>query len=154
MLLSIRLITWRRCVYCEQSPLYVEAHWHPRHGDRISLQGVRDDPGLKGVVDARQAVKLLRYVEQRGRPSGPDGFPDAQAFEDTLVHLIQVAHRKGQSTKQEHIATLLRPELNRRRGDISSAKSGGVDSQSTIRLMRKHLSCSWPDLVKKALSTV
>ena len=72
-LLPIQLIAWRRRVYSDKSPLYVEARWDPRHGESIDLKGMRDDPGLKGVAEARRAMKLLLEVEKRGRPSGPNG---------------------------------------------------------------------------------
>lgn len=153
-LLPIQLIAWRRRVYSEKSPLYVEACWHPRRGESIDLKGMRDDPGLKGVVEARRAGKLLQAVEKRGRRSGPAGFTDAQEFEDVLVHLIQIAHGKGLGTKQERIAVLLGPELAKRRGSVGSAASVDVNIESTVRLIRKHSSCLWDDLVRKALQSL
>jgi hypothetical protein len=150
---GLQLIAWRRRVYSEKSPLYVEARWHPRHGESIDLKGMRDDPGLKGVVEARRAVKLLQAVEKRGRRSGPAGFRDLQEFEKELVNLIQKVHANGMDPTQDRVATMLQPLLEHRRRDTGSAASVEVDLNSTKRLIRKHIPYLWQDLVKKALQS-
>jgi hypothetical protein len=152
-LLPIQLIAWRRRVYSDKSPLYVEARWDPRHGESIDLKGMRDDPGLKGVVEARRAGKLLQAVEKRGRRSGPAGFRDLQEFEKELVNLIQKVHANGMDPTQDRVATMLQPLLEHRRRDTGSAASVEVDLNSTKRLIRKHIPYLWQDLVKKALQS-
>jgi hypothetical protein len=44
--------------------------------------------------------------------------------------------------------------LDQRRGDEGSAASVDVTIDSTIRLIRKHISCAWDELVKKALQSL
>jgi hypothetical protein len=89
-------------------------------------------------------------MTQPGRRQGPDGFDDAQEFEDTLVDLIRTSIKNGQSAKQDRIAVLLQPVLAKRRGDVGSAASVDINLESTERLIRKHKRCSWDDLVKRA----
>jgi hypothetical protein len=148
------IVVWRRRVYWEEPPgVYVEVRWHPTMGETHAMVWPSHVP-LNTVHEyMANGLKLLRELERRGRRPGPDGFDDAQEFEATLVHLIQAAHAKGQGTKQERIAAMLKPELDSRRGDIGSAASVDVHLASTIRLIRKHISCPWRDLVKKALHT-
>lgn len=145
---------WRRRVYWEGTPgVYLEVRWHPVMGETNAMVWPPHVPPKTAYKHMTTGLKLLRALERRGRPCGPDGFKDEQEFEDTVVHLIQVAHAKGQATKQDRIAALLRPELDGRRRDTGSAASVDVDTDSTIRLIRKHILCPWRDLVKKALQT-
>jgi hypothetical protein len=147
---SFTIIAWRRRVYHEESSFSLEIRWHPKTGEIIQTKHPRTLPLITADKHRAAALQLLQEVERRGRRSGPAGFKDAQEFEDTLLSLIQAAYGKGQDTTQERIATLLRPVLVSRRGGIGSAASVDVDSDSTVRLIRKHLSCTWAELVKKA----
>jgi hypothetical protein len=132
----------------------VEVRWHPEQRETLGLVcplHVKPEAISQFVALGR---KRLQDVERRGRRRGPDGFKDAQEFEDTLVHLIQVAYAKGQGTTQKRIAGFLQPELRTRRGDSDSAASVDVDIDSTIRYIKKHISIPWRDLVRKALQSL
>ena len=146
------IIAWRRRVYHEGSGFSLEIRWDPKKREIIRTE----HPCTLSLKDADKyratALKLLQ-VEQRGRRRGPDGFKDAQEFEDIVVHLIQTAHRKGMDTKQDRIATWLQPVLTRRRRDTGSPASVDVSIESTKRLMRKHIRCPWSDLLKQALQS-
>src|SRR5262249_6369902 len=150
-------IAWRRRVIHPPNPLYLEAHWCQAQGKTVLMpQGelwLDASPRERAAAlqELHQGLRLLHGLETRGRRHGPTGFKDTQEFEDTLINLIRTAHAKGQSTKQAHVATLLRPVLDKRRGDIGSPTSVDVKIEATMRLIRKHLPCPWHDLVKKAL---
>jgi hypothetical protein len=135
----------------EESGFSLKILWHPKKGEIITTEHPRTLSFKAADKYRATALKLLQEVEKRGRPNGPAGFKDAQAFEDTVVHLIQTAHAKGQGTQQERIAELLRPVLVSRRAGIGSAASVDVTAKSTARLIHMHTSCSWRALVKKAL---
>ena len=119
----------------------------------VLFQRLEEELNTLREMFAKRARYLLQKLAKRGRPQGPDGFADAQEFEATLIQLIRVADAQGMDTKQVSIATLWRPELNKRRRGTGSAASVDVDIDSTIRLLRKHISCPWRELVKKALQT-
>jgi hypothetical protein len=148
------VVVWRRRVYFTAARyLYFEWRWHPLTGETHALVTPPTVPPPEVAGYWQRGLTLMRRTERRGRRPGPDGFEDAQEFEDTVVALIRKAHANGQGTKQERIATLLQPILAHRRRDIGSPSSVDVDTQSTKRLIRKHLSCPWHVLVKKALQT-
>jgi hypothetical protein len=144
---SFTIIAWRRRVYHEESGFSLEIRWHPKTGEIIQTKHPRTLPLITADKHRAAALQLLQEVERRGRRSGPAG------FKDTLLSLIQAAYGKSQDTTQGRIATLLRPVLVSRRGGIGSAASVDIDSDSTVRLIRKHLSCKWAELVKKALQS-
>jgi hypothetical protein len=146
------IIAWRRRVYHEGSGFSLEICWHPKTGEITRTEHPRT-LSLKDADKYRATAFKLLQVEQRGRRRGPDGFKDAQEFDDIVVHLIQTAHREGMDTKQDRIATLLQPVLARRRRDTGSPASVDVSIDSTKRLMRKHIRCRWPDLLKQALQS-
>jgi hypothetical protein len=101
--------------------------------------------------DKHSCQPVQKRLSNRGRRSGPAGFRDTQEFQDMLIDLIQGAHAIGKSTLQKDIALIFRPVLDKRRRDTGSAKSVDIDVDSTCRLIRKHIHCSWNSLVKKAL---
>ena len=151
---TIPLAMWRRRVFYKDGPASLEACWQPSHGETVTMKGLEH---FTRVTEAQKVLskgmRVLKKLGGGGRRPGPDGFKDTQELENILIVLIQEADAKGQSTKQNHIAALLRPEVTNRRGDADSAASVDVDLDSTIRWVRKHLSCSWRELVKKALQS-
>jgi hypothetical protein len=147
------ILAWRRRVVYRQSPPWLEARWHPDTGVHIALRGLEHGVRLEQIRWVPRGLQLLQQLEQRGRRPGPTGFQDGQEFEDTLVLLIQEAHAKGVDPTQGRIATLVQPVLARRRGETGSPSSVDIDVKSTERLIRKHLSCRWRALVKKALQS-
>jgi len=143
------IIAWRRRLYVRGTPLYIETRWHPETGETNGMVWPSNMPLKTADKHRATALKVLREVEKRGRPPGPDGFTDAQEFEDMVVYLIRVADSTGQGIKKKRIAALLRVELDKRRGDTGSAASVDVNTDSTERLITKHCSCKWSELVKK-----
>jgi hypothetical protein len=148
------LIAWRRRVAYQKACAWLEARWHPDRGETVTVHGEAYTLSLADAQNAFKGLfrgqKLLHKMTQPGRRQGPDGFDDAQEFEDTLVDLIRTSIKNGQSAKQDRIAVLLQPVLAKRRGDVGSAASVDINLESTERLIRKHKRCSWDDLVKRA----
>jgi hypothetical protein len=145
------IIAWRRRVVCTETPdMYLDVRWHPERGETNALVWPSHIPDKAEDRFKARARKLLQKVEARGRRPGPYGFKDAQEFEDLLVHLIQTADRKGQSVLQKRIALSLRPVLVERWGDTYSAASVDINEESTVRLIEKHISKPWGDLVRQA----
>ena len=102
----------------------------------------------------REFLHRLLYLplppsSRRGRDRGPHGFTDDQDFENCLMVLIRQCRQNGLYPSQSRIATLLRPQLEARWHDIGSAASVDVDQKSTVRLIQKHLTCKWRELIKK-----
>jgi hypothetical protein len=147
------LVAYRRRITHRETPVYLEARWHPGTGETNALVWPPPIPLKTAHTYGATALKLLQKVEGRGRRKGPAGFDDYQDFEDTLLLLIQEAHAKSMEPTQDRIATFLQPVLDRRRRDTGSPASVDISIESTKRLIRKHLSCPWPELVKKALQS-
>jgi hypothetical protein len=143
------IVAYQRRVTHIETSIYLEKCWHPEQGETDHLSWPSVIP--RKTINSYEATarKLLQKVEARGRRKGPTGFRDIQEFEDTVADLIRIADRKGQTPTQLHIARLLRPVLVERTAATYSAASLTIDDASTVRLMRKHLSMSWPALVNK-----
>lgn len=74
---DILLAAWRRRIYCEGIPLYLEARWHPTTGGAITLKGLEKDARKKSMDRARKGIKLLKAIEAVGRPVGSTVIPEA-----------------------------------------------------------------------------
>jgi|SRR5262252_8166507 len=115
--------------------------------------------GAWGLKERELAHHLLYLpfppASQRGQQPGPEGFKDRQEFENVVMKLIRlcVDAPKPVRPTQDRIAFLLRPELTARWRVTESAATAEIKIESTKRLIRKHTSETWPELVKKALQT-
>jgi hypothetical protein len=155
-LAPVTLIAWRRRAYCKHTPLYLEALWRPTMRETISIHGVEllSPPSSSAYKNAYKymvdAHKLLHKLEGRGRPRGPRGFRNEEEFLDTLADIIRAVDSKGIHPTQTRIATFLREEIDTRLRDAGSATNAEDRINSTVRLIKKHLPCSWKAFVKNA----
>lgn len=148
------IIAWRRRVYWTGvAHGHLEVRWHPDTGVTNHMVWPSTIPDKVAKTFLAKARQLLGAIDGRGRQPGPEGFDDAQELKDTLIRLIQTAHDRGLGTKEDTIALLLKPELDRRRGDIASVASVDTNVKSTVRWMQKYLPCMWAALKKEALQS-
>jgi hypothetical protein len=149
-----KLIAWRRLLYHEKSPVYLEAQWSATSSGDIIMRGLQRLQGAKvrkAMDYMADGLKLLQKIENRGRRRGPEGFDNEQEFEDTLIHLIQLVARQGQPTTQENVAKYLRKEIDDRRKTCASATQANDTIESTKRLIRQHSRYLWKELLEIAL---
>jgi len=73
----LTLIAWRRRVYCQGTPLFLEALWNPAMGEAITLKGLEWGTPQKRVLQAYKGSKLLKAIEAVGRPIGSTVIPEA-----------------------------------------------------------------------------
>jgi hypothetical protein len=158
-LAAVTLIAWRRRVYCKKTPLYLEALWRLIMKETISIHGVEllSPPSSTAYKNAYKymvdAHKLLHKLEGRGRPRGPRGFRDEEAFLDIWADIIRAVDSKGIHPTQLRIATFLRAEIEERLRDAGSATNAEDPINSTVRLIKKYIPCPWKEFVKNALAT-
>ena len=144
------IILWYRRVYLEEPGVSVAIRWYPHREATHELLMPSRLSRTQATRYLTEGLRWLHALESRGRRPGPRGFRDDQDFEDTLVHLIQLADAHGQDPTQRHIATLLYPILVARNGATYSAASVEINIDNTTRLIRDHSLRSWDALVTKA----
>jgi hypothetical protein len=144
------IVVWYRRVYLDEPGVSVAIRWYPHREEQVELVLPSKLPHKHATRYFTAGLRLLRDLENRGRPPGPAGYEDAQEFEDEVLHLIQTADRHGQTPTQRHIASLLHPILVTRNGATYSAASVDINIDSTAHLIRDHISMPWRELVRKA----
>jgi hypothetical protein len=61
---------WLRRVFCPDSPVVVEARWHPESGESISTQRLEEATSDQHLKSSLKGVRLLRTLDHKGRPPG------------------------------------------------------------------------------------
>jgi hypothetical protein len=74
----IQVVLWRRRVYCEGTPLYLEARWTFLTGETTVIKGVEKDPRPTSVARALKGLKLLKVIEATG--GRPPDIEDKASF--------------------------------------------------------------------------
>ena len=61
---------WLRRVHCPDTPLVVEARWHPERPERIAVVGLEAMTNQGQYRAALNGLRLLRTLDPKGRPPG------------------------------------------------------------------------------------
>jgi hypothetical protein len=61
---------WLRRVRIPNSPLVVEARWHPDRSERMAIHGLELATSSAQLREATSAVRMLRLLDHKGRPPG------------------------------------------------------------------------------------
>jgi hypothetical protein len=147
------LVAYQRRITHRETPVYLEACWHPETGETNRLVWPPHIPLKTAHTYGATALKLLRKVGGRGRPPGPRGFRDEEEFLETLTDIIRAVDSNGMHPTQPRIATFLRAEIEKRLRDAGSATNAEDPINSTVRLIKNHIPCHWKEFVKNALAS-
>ena len=92
-------IWWLGVTY-RNLPAYAERRWHPDHGDAVRVVGLEN---LRRYADAeavQRGLKLIRFVERRGRPPG-GSFDSPDECRDAALTWIEDALRNDRKPRRE-----------------------------------------------------
>jgi hypothetical protein len=103
---SLPLIAWRRRVYHEPYPVYLEARWHHSLGESLTIKGLEHDTRKSTLDKVLKAIKLLEAIEGRGRPYYTSRYYSKDAFLAAWPGKVAEAkqQRNGGHTRDEDIA--------------------------------------------------
>lgn len=80
---------WLRRVRCPDSPLIVEARWHPAREEDVSIRGLHLASSEAQIKVALEGLRMLRQLNHRGRPPGRTTIQ-----RDEFLQLYQRARRE------------------------------------------------------------
>ncbi len=98
---------WLRRVRCNDTPVYVEARWHPERGQSIDLRGLEHIRHPREAQRGLKGLALLRHVERRGRPRGTLSYPDRDDFVARLERATHQIERRGERVTKRALAVEL-----------------------------------------------
>jgi hypothetical protein len=155
----LHMRVWRRRVYCDGSPVYVEVEWTPTKGVKPVMKDWTGDGDKAPVERARQAPRFLLMLMEvmpsleagtPGRGEKPEGF---DSYPEAIMAIIDVVRRLGSQGKkygQKEVAHYFCTETDRFKRE--SAKQDEND-QSLARRLRnycRHEGLTWKDIIRRA----
>jgi hypothetical protein len=106
------LLAWLRRVRYQDSPLWIEARWHPAFGLTVDMKGLEHDARKTSIDQARKGIALLKALE--AAPGGrPPEIEDKAAFWqfywDSYQKVLEEKRRYGNKlpTKTEVAAEMM-----------------------------------------------
>jgi hypothetical protein len=89
------LVAYRRQIRHRDTPVYLEACWHPTTGGTLTLKGLEKDARKKSVDRVYRGVKLFKAIEAaRGRPLGSLYYPTRDAFHEACKQAWATVKRR------------------------------------------------------------
>ena len=103
--LPLTIVAWRRRIYCEGTPRFLEALWHPTtQTTTIAQHGLEADT-TKESPDIESLLYFLKAAEKRlGRRPGTRHRSSKAAFHAAYLDAVAKAERRGISRSDEYIA--------------------------------------------------
>lgn len=98
---------WRHRLYCAEVEAFLEANWSPEQGKRVQLLGLERVSRLGDANRVLRGLKLLRLIEQRGRPAGSRDVPREQFVTDYPRAYAEEHDRMGERPSQHEVAAAM-----------------------------------------------
>jgi hypothetical protein len=93
---------------------------------------------------ALQGLRLLLYVDLRGRPAGTGTFRSREEFEQAVITAMRQLHKQGRAVTQESVAPLL-PQSQR-----ASTYSSNPVTARQLRQWCQDFGLPWEELKRRA----
>ena len=102
---------WLRRVHCLDTPAFIEARWHPERGDTVVLRGLEAVTRFGDAQRALRGLRLLRLLDERGRPKGSRSVPKAEFRAKLPTFYFAYVDQHGEPPSQEWLADQFGVEL-------------------------------------------